>query len=157
MSNFKYILKISVMSLSTFFVAACEKPISFELNKGEVRESNKPYNLTDIQVSNAEALYIAIRDKDKNKIQSLTGETLFNELEEDPALLDEISSYIPYYEKLVSKKMIEHTETKHSKYGDLIEATFKYEYEKRTVYYSVVFMKNDSNNKIVGGNLKLEM
>lgn len=148
---------MSLMSLCAFLVGACDKPMSFELNKGEVHESNEPYNLTDLQITHAESLYIAIRDKDKNKIQSLTGERLFNEIEQDPTLLGEISSYIPYYEKLVSKKMIEYTETKHSKYGDLIQATFKYEYEKRTVYYSFVFMKNDSNSKIVGANLRLEM
>lgn len=52
--------------------------------------------------------------------------------------------------------MIEYTETNHTKYGDLIMVIFKYTYEKRTVYYSVTFKKDDLKNQIVGTHFGLK-
>lgn len=156
MLNFKHYLKSSTIILFSFLICSCSQPISFEVNKGELRESEEPYNLSSGQVKNAEALYLAIRDKDKAEIQKILSADVFAELEQDPSALAELSSYIPYYEKLISKKMIEYTETNHTKYGNLIMVIFKYTYEKRTVYYSVTFKKNDLKNQIVGMHFGLK-
>lgn len=156
MLNLKYNLKVLIIILSSVFIYSCSQPISFEVNKGELRESEEPYNLSSGQVKNAEALYLAIRDKDKAEIQKIVSADVFVELEKDPIALAELSSYIPYYEKLISKKMIEYTETNHTKYGDLIMVIFKYTYEKRTVYYSVTFKKDDLKNQIVGTHFGLK-
>ncbi|WP_180034396.1 MULTISPECIES: hypothetical protein [unclassified Acinetobacter] len=74
---------------------------------------------------------------------------------EDPTLLPEISSYIPYFEKVLDYKMLEYKSIKNSVHGELIEANLKYEYEQQTVFYTVLFKQDDPLAKIIGSHLKL--
>lgn len=138
-----------------FALMGCNEPVSFEINEGIKKESSTPYNLTPLQLKHIEKLYVAIRDKDVEQIQQITDENFYGEMLENPTLLPEISAYIPYYEKLLDHKMLEYKNIKHSQYGELIEATYKYEYEQRTIFYTVLFRKDDPLAKIVGAHLNL--
>lgn len=151
---FKKIVQCQVLIICLALIW-CSEPISFEINEGIKKESSIPYNLSPLQLKHVEQLYIAIRDKDVEQIQQITDENLYRELLEHPTLLPEISAYIPYYEKLLDHKMLEYKSVKHSRAGELIEAKYKYEYEQRTVFYTVLFRKDDPLAKIIGAHLKL--
>ena len=157
MNKLKKYVCLSFAVLIMCMTVACTDPISFEIKKGEVRESDEAYNLNPKQIKYTDEAYIAIRDKDETKMNEIFSEFLLNSMKQDPAALIELSSYIPYYENLVSKKMIEFHESRDTEHGDLIKALFRYEYESRIVYYTVVFKKNDPKDLIWGIHLNLEL
>lgn len=144
---------LSITLLITCMTVACTDPVTFEIRKGEVKESEEPYNLTQKQIKYTDEAYIAIRDKDETKMKQIFSEFLLNSMSQDPTALIELSSYIPYYEKLVSKRMIEFIETTHTEHGELLQAIFRYEYENSIVYYRVIFKKNDPQGLIWGIHL----
>ena len=155
--NIKKIIELSLIIFTILIVGGCSEPISFELNKGEQRESEQPYYLTDTQSLNAEDLYIAIRDMDNEKIKKLVDRNLITEFKKNPTLLIELSSYIPYYEKLKSKKMMGYKNINSTEYGKLLQADFRYEYETRVIFYNVIFAQDDPKATILGAHLKLDM
>lgn len=138
-----------------FALMGCSEPTSVEFNEGIKKESSIPYKLTPLQLKHIEQLYVAIRDKDLDQIQKITDEKFYQALLEDPTLLPEISSYIPYFEKVLDYKMLEYKSIKNSVHGELIEAKLKYEYEQQTVFYTVLFKQDDPLAKIIGSHLKL--
>lgn len=87
------------------FVSACDQMKNLGdqkkqefVEKLEQKLKEKTRELTEQEEQNAEALYIAIRDKDIASIEKLLEPNAYQEMQDDETALLELSSYIPYYD-----------------------------------------------------------
>ncbi len=108
----KKLYKLSLIS-SAFIVGACDQVKNFSdqkkqelVAKLEQKMNEKMRELTEQEEQNAEALYIAIRDKDVATIEKLLEPKAYQEMQDDETALLELSSYIPYYDPLLKKERI---------------------------------------------------
>ncbi len=106
----KKLYKLSLIS-SAFIVGACDQVKNFSdqkkqelVAKLEQKMNEKMRELTEQEEQNAEALYIAIRDKDVATIEKLLEPKAYQEMQDDETALLELSSYIPYYDPLLKKR-----------------------------------------------------
>jgi len=124
------------------------------LNRIGQKIEEKTRDLTPEEEENADAIYIAIRDKDIKTIQKLVEPKLYKEIEQDETGLLELSSYIPYYDPLLTKKRIKFGNQYLIGEGHLLIATYIYDYGKVKNSYTVIFRADQKSQNIAGINIE---
>lgn len=156
MKNLYKLLLISIVVL----LGACdqikklgdEKKQEF-VEKLEQQMQEKTRDLTEQEELNAEALYIAIRDKDLAIIEKLLEPKAYREIQNDETILLELSSYIPYYDPLLKKERISFGNQYYVGEGHFVIATYLYDYGKSQNRYTVTFRADQTQQNIAGINI----
>ncbi len=115
--------------------------------------NEKMRELTEQEEQNAEALYIAIRDKDVATIEKLLEPKAYQEMQDDETALLELSSYIPYYDPLLKKERISFGNQYYVGEGHFVIATYLYDYGKSQNRYTVTFRADQTHKNIAGINI----
>ncbi|MEN8410088.1 hypothetical protein ABFP33_08985 [Acinetobacter bereziniae] len=155
----KKLYKLSLIS-SAFILGACDQVKNFSdqkkqelVAKLEQKMNEKMRELTEQEEQNAEALYIAIRDKDVATIEKLLEPKAYQEMQDDETSLLELSSYIPYYDPLLKKERISFGNQYYVGEGHFVIATYLYDYGKSQNRYTVTFRADQTQKNIAGINI----
>jgi uncharacterized protein (UPF0305 family) len=155
----KNLYKLTLMSMLVF-VSACDQMKNLGdqkkqefVKKLEQKLKEKTRELTEREEQNAEALYIAIRDKDIASIEKLLEPKAYQEMQDDETALLELSSYIPYYDPLLKKERISFGNQYYVGEGHFVIVTYLYDYGKSQNRYTVTFRADQTQKNIAGINI----
>ncbi|ALH96571.1 hypothetical protein [Acinetobacter equi] len=148
------IRKLSVLIISSLLLTGCSSVVgylqnifNFSYEKGVHEEiADLPDELHVL----AEQLYLGIRDKDRAMMNAVMQPKLIHEFDSDPLSVQEMSVYIPYYDQLISKKILSVKRIENSNHPTVLVILYEYQYENQKVIYEVQFNSDDQYQKVAG-------